>query len=62
MSDELIDLMEMILVYHKKYQDGFQSFNARFNFELGYWFNIKQLNILIEQEFKTIKPFTNKDF
>ena len=62
MSDELIDLMEMILVYHEKYQDDFQSFTSRFNFELGYWFNIKQLNILIEQEFKTIKPFTNKDY
>ena len=62
MSDELIDLMEMILVYHEKYQDDFQSFNSRFNFELGYWFNIKQLNIFIEQEFKTIKPFTNKDY
>ncbi len=62
MSDELIDLMEMILVYQEKYQDDFQSFNSRFNFELGYWFNIKQLNILIEQEFKTIKPFTNKDY
>ena len=62
MSDELIDLMEMIMVYHEKYRDDFQSFNSRFNFELGYWFNIKQLNILIEQEFKTIKPFTNKDY
>ena len=62
MSDEFIDLMEMILVYHEKYQDDFQSFNALFNFELGYWFNIKQLNMLIEQEFKTIKSFTNKDF
>tara|TARA_B100001027_G_scaffold185406_1_gene137674 strand:+ start:313 stop:501 length:189 start_codon:yes stop_codon:yes gene_type:complete len=62
MSDELIDLMEMIMVYHEKYRDDFQSFNARFNFELGYWYNIKQLSILIEQEFKTIKPFTNKDY
>ena len=60
MTDELIDLMEMILVYHEKYQDDFQSFNARFNFELCYWLKIKQLNILIEQEFKTIKPFTNR--
>ena len=62
MSDELIDLMEMMLAYHERYEGDFRSFNDRFNFELTYWFNLKQLNILIEKEFKTIKPFANKDF
>ena len=62
MSDELIDLMEMMLAYHERYEEDFRSFNDRFNFELTYWFNLKQLNILIEDEFKKIKPFTNKDY
>ena len=62
MSDELFDLMEMMLAYHERYEGDFRSFNDRFNFELTYWFNLKQLNILIEKEFKTIKPFTNKDY
>ena len=62
MSDQLIDLMEMMLAYHEKYEGDYRSFNDRFNFELTYWFNLKQLNILIEKEFKTIKPFTNKDY
>ena len=62
MSDELFDLMEMMMAYHEKYEGDYRSFNDRFNFELTYWFNLKQLNILIEKEFKTIKPFTNKDY
>ena len=62
MSDQFIDLMEMMLAYHEKYEADYQSFNDRFNFELSYWYNLKQLNILIEAEFKTIKPFTNKDY
>ena len=62
MSDQLIDLMEMMLAYHEKYEADYQSFNDRFNFELSYWYNLKQLNILIEDEFKKIKPFNNKQF
>ena len=62
MSDQLIDLMEMMLAYHEKYEADYQSFNDRFNFELSYWYNLKQLNIQIDAEFKTIKPFTNKDY
>ena len=62
MSDQLIDLMEMMLAYHDKYEGDYESFNDRFNFELTYWFNLKQLNILIEDEFKKIKPFDNKPF
>ena len=62
MSDQLIDLMEMMLTYHEKYEGDYQSFNDRFNFELTYWFNLKQLNILIEDEFKNIKPFDTKKF
>ena len=62
MSDELFDLMEMMLAYHDKYEGDYESFNDRFNFELSYWFNLKQLNILIENEFKKIKPFDTKKF
>ena len=62
MSDDLYDLMEMMLAYHEKYEGDYRSFNDRFNFELTYWFNLKRLNILIEDEFKKIKPFTNKDY
>ena len=62
MSDQLIDLMEMMLAYHERYTGDYQSFNDRFNFELTYWFNLKQLNILIEDEFKKIKPLNNKQF
>ena len=62
MSDQLIDLMEMMLAYHEKYEGDYQSFNDRFNFELTYWFNLKQLNILIEDEFTKIKPFDTKKF
>ena len=62
MSDELFDLMEMMLAYHERYEGDYQSFNVRFNFELTYWFNLKQLNIMIEDEFKKIKPFDTKKF
>ena len=62
MSDQLIDLMEMMLAYHEKYEGDYESFNDRFNFELTYWFNLKQLHILIEDEFKKIKPFDTKKF
>ena len=62
MSDQLIDLMEMMLPYHEKYEGDYQSFNACFNFELSYWYTLKQLNILIDAEFTTIKPFTHKDY
>ena len=62
MSDQLIDPMEMMLAYHEKYEGDYESFNDRFNFELTYWFNLKQLNILIEDEFKKIKPFDTKKF
>ena len=62
MSDALFDLMEMMMAYHERYEGDYQSFNVRFNFELTYWFNLKQLNIMIEDEFKKIKPFDTKKF
>ena len=62
MSDQLIALMEMMLAYHERYAGDYQSFNSRFNFEHTYWINLKQLNILIEDEFKKIKPFDTKKF
>ena len=62
MSDDLYDLMEMMLAYHEKYEGDYRSFNDHFNFELTNWFNLKQLNILIEDVFKKIKPFDTKKF
>ena len=62
MSDQLIDLMEMMLAYHEKYEGDYQSFNDRFNFELRYWFHLSELKKMIEEEFKRIKPFDNKNY
>ena len=62
MSDQLIDLMEMMLAYHEKYEGDYQSFNDRFNFELRYWFYLSELKKMIEEEFKKIKPFDNKNY
>jgi len=61
MSDELIDLMEMILVYHGKYQSDIHSFRRRFDFEIYYWWNLRKLKEMIDNEFESIRPFTNKD-
>ena len=62
MSDDLYDLMEMILAYHERYEGDYRSFNDRVNFELTYCFNLKHLNILIDDEFEKIKTFDTKKF
>ena len=62
MSDELFDLMEMMLAYHESYEGDFRSFNDRFNFELRYWFHLSELKKMIEEEFERIKPFDNKNY
>ena len=62
MSDQLIDLMEMMLAYHERYEGDFRSFNDRFNFELKYWFHLSELKKMIDEEFKKIKPFENKNY
>ena len=59
MSDELIDLMEMILVIHEEYDSEINSFRKRYDFEIIYWMNLKKLIDLLEREFKTVRPFNN---
>jgi len=59
MSDELIDLMEMILAIHEEYDSEIDSFRKRYDFEIIYWMNLKKLIDLLEREFKTVRPFNN---
>jgi|TARA_Y100000589_G_scaffold304960_1_gene318548 acyl carrier protein len=59
MSDELIDLMEMILAIHEEYDSEINSFRKRYDFEIIYWMNLKKLIDLLEREFKTVRPFNN---
>ena len=59
MSDELIDLMEVILAIHEEYDSEINSFRKRYDFEIIYWMNLKKLIDLLEREFKTVRPFNN---
>ena len=62
MTEEIIMLMERLLEFHELYESYYETYKSRFNLEVTYWFNLKQLNILIEDEFKKIKPFDTKKF
>ena len=62
MTEEIIMLMERLLEFHELYESDYETYKSRFNLEVTYWFNLKQLNILIEDEFKKIKPFDTKKF
>ena len=59
MSDELIDLMEVMLAIHEEYDSEINSFRKRYDFEIIYWMNLKKLIDLLEREFKTVRPFNN---
>ena len=59
MSEELIDLMEMILTIHEEYDSEIDSFRKRFDFEIIYWMNIRKLKALLDREFETVRPFNN---
>ena len=59
MSDELIDLMEVMLAIHEEYESEINSFRKRYDFEIIYWMNLKKLIDLLEREFKTVRPFNN---
>ena len=59
MSDELIDLMELMLSIHEEYDSEINSFRKRYDFEIIYWMNLKKLIDLLEREFKTVRPFNN---
>ena len=41
--------------------DEINSFRQRFDFELYYWWNLRKLKSLLDNEFEIIRPFTNKD-
>ena len=62
MSDDLFDFFEMMVALHERYEtDEINSFRQRFDFELRYWWNLRKLKSLLDNEFETIRPFTNKD-
>ena len=59
MSEELIDLMEMILTIHEEYDSEIDSFRKRFDFEIIYWMNLRKLKALLDREFETVRLFNN---
>jgi len=59
MSDELIDLMEVMLAIHEEYVSEINSFRKRYDFEIIYWMNLKKLKALLDREFETVRPFNN---
>ena len=60
MSEEIINLMHSLLEYHDLYENDYESFKSRYDFELFYWFHFKKLTYLIDLHIRTVKPFTNK--
>ena len=61
MTDAIIMLMHDLLEYHELYENDYESFKSRFDFEITYWYHFKKLNRMIDKQFASIKPFTNKD-
>ena len=60
MSEEIILMMEKLLEAHLIYENDYESFKSRYDFELFYWFNFKKLAYLIDQHYQMVKPFKNK--
>jgi len=61
MNDEIILLMHHLLEYHELYEKDYESFRSRLDFEITYWYHFRKLNKMIDKQFESIKPFTNKD-
>ena len=61
MSEEIIVLMQSLLEYHDLYENDYESFRSRFDFEVTYWYHFRKLNRMIEKQFESIKPFTNTE-
>ena len=61
MNEEIIILMHNLLEYHDLYENDYESFKSRFDFEIFYWYYFRKLKALLENEFENIRPFTNKD-
>ena len=59
MSDELIDLMELMLSIHEEYDSEINSFRKRYDFEIIYWMNLSKLKALLDREFEKVRPFNN---
>ncbi len=59
MSNELIDLMELMLSIHEEYDSEINSFRKRYDFEIIYWMNLSKLKALLDREFETVRPFNN---
>ena len=53
--------MQNLLEYHELYKNDYESFKSRFDFEIFYWYYFRKLKALLENEFATIRPFTNND-
>ena len=53
--------MQNLLEYHDLYENDYESFKSRFDFEIFYWYYFRKLKALLENEFENIRPFTNKD-
>ena len=53
--------MHHLLEYHDLYENDYESFRSRFDFEITYWYHFRKLNLMIDREFESIKPFINKD-
>ena len=56
MSEEIIVLMQSLLEYHDLYENDYESFRSRFDFEVTYWYHFRKLNRMIEKQFESIKP------
>ena len=61
MNDDVIVLMHNLLEYHDLYENDYESFGTRYNFEVTYWFNFRKLKQLIDLEFQAIRPFHNHE-
>ena len=60
MTEEIIMLMERLLEFHELYESDYETYKSRFNLEVTYWYHLKKLNKMIDKQFETIKPFSNK--
>ena len=58
-NEEIIMLMERLIDFHDLYESDYESFRSRFDLEIAYWYNLKQLQKMINHQFDSIKPFSN---
>ena len=51
MNEEIILLMHHLLEYHDLYENDYESFRSRFDFEITYWYHFRKLNLMIDKQF-----------